>query len=227
MKALTSQKIHFTAQDGLRVTGDVYVVNRPKGFFVLCHRSHFNRGEYTETAGKLVELGYSCLAIDQRSGMNVLGVQNETYNLAKQKKLPTGYRDARPDIEAAIEYTYNKNCNKPIILVGSSYSASLALLIAVDNPKVKAVIAYSPGEYLKGIPVTETIKGIIKPTYVTCAKNEIAATRKLLKCVKPKYLTFFTPQGEGAHGSRVLWEKTPGNEEYWESLCAFLEKIHV
>ena len=68
----------------------------------------------------------------------------ELVRQAKKKGLPTGYLDAKQDIESAVEYAFKKNHNKPIILIGSSYSASLALLIAKDSDKVKAVAVFSP-----------------------------------------------------------------------------------
>jgi alpha-beta hydrolase superfamily lysophospholipase len=214
---------HFNSKDDLAIRADLYLVPRARGFMVLCHRSHFNRGEYRETAAKLNVLGFSCMAIDQRSGMNVLGVINETYSQAKRMGLKTGYLDAKPDIEAAIDYAYSQNDGRPVILVGSSYSASLALLISVQNPRVKTVIAFSPGDYLKGNNLVESLRDLKKPIYITSAKKEIAETTRLIKHVSKEYVTHYKPKAEGAHGSRVLWSKTPGNEEYWKSLTEFLD----
>ena len=140
----TPKKVNFPSKDGLTITADFYQAKNQKDLIVLCHRSHFNRGEYKDISPHLVAQGFSCLAIDQRSGMNVLGYINETSTLAKKKGLPTGYLDAKQDIESAVEYAFKKNHNKPIILIGSSYSASLALLIAKDSDKVKAVAVFSP-----------------------------------------------------------------------------------
>src|SRR3989338_8796786 len=138
------KKVNFPSKDGLMIRADYYQAKKSKGLLVLCHRSHFNRGEYKDIAQRLVAQDFSCLAIDQRSGMNVLGYINETSTLAKKKGLPTGYLDAKQDIESAVEYAFKKNHNKPIILIGSSYSASLSLLIAKDSDKVKAVAVFSP-----------------------------------------------------------------------------------
>ncbi|MBV8226193.1 MAG: hypothetical protein JO232_13495 [Verrucomicrobia bacterium] len=43
-----------------------------------------------------------------------------------------------------------------------------------------------------------------------------------MKHVGKEYVTQYKPKAEGAHGSRVLWGKTGGNEEYWKSLTEFL-----
>jgi predicted alpha/beta hydrolase len=225
MKHLPSipSKATFPSKDGLRITADFYQAKNPLGFLLLCHRSHFNRGEYKDIAQHLRELGFSCLAIDQRSGMNVLGYTNETSTLAKKKKLPTGYLDAKQDIESAIDFAFNKNHNTPIILVGSSYSAELSLLIAKGTNKVKAVAVFSPGEYLKGIELSQAIKDFSKPVFATSAKKEVADTKKLFRFVGKKYVSYFLPTVEGFHGAKSLWPASNGNEQYWKAFLSFLK----
>ena len=207
------------------MTADLYEVDKPKGFILLCHRSHCNRAEYRETAPQLNELGYLCLAIDQRSGMKVFGETNETKDRAKSKGLATGYLDAKQDIEAAIDYAYELNDKNKIILLGSSYSASVALLVSTQTDKIKATIAYSPGEYLKGINLANEIKRIDKPTYVTSPKTEIKQVTDITKNLSPKLLTHFIPAVDGFHGSKTLWKEVDGHETYWKSLENFLKKL--
>jgi len=219
------EKVNFKSKDKLLITADYYKIENHKGFVVMCHRSHCNRAEYRETAPKFNDLGYSCLAIDQRSGMKVFGEINETKNRAKEQGLPTGYLDAKPDIESAIEYAYNLNYNKPIILLGSSYSSALALLISSNSKKVKSVIAFSPDEHLKKVNLAEQIKNIKVPIFVTSAKKEIEQVSKVLRFVDKKYITHFKPNAEGFHGSKTIWKVVKGYETYWKALKEFLIKI--
>jgi alpha-beta hydrolase superfamily lysophospholipase len=212
----------FPSRDGLSITADYYRARSPRGFIVLCHRSHFNRGEYEEIAPRLVARGFSCLAIDQRSGMTVLGYTNETARRAKGRGLPTGYVDATPDIEAAIAFAFKSNQNKPVVLLGSSYSASLALLLAIGNDKVDKVVAFSPGEYLRKVSVHERMAELSKAVFVTSAKREVADTRALIRNIPRRHLTHFRPAVEGAHGARCLWSKTEGHVAYWAALDRFL-----
>ena len=218
------KQVIFKSKDGLLITADYYKVENHKGFIVLCHRSHCNRAEYRETAPKFNKLGYSCLAIDQRSGMKVFGETNETKNRAKEQGLPTGYLDVKPDIESAIDYAYNLNDNNPIILLGSSYSAALALLISTNSSKVKSVITFSPDEHLKKTNLAEEIKNINIPVYATSAKKEINQVKEVLRFVDKKYITHFQPEVAGFHGSKTIWEVVKGYETYWKSLEEFLEK---
>jgi len=216
-------KIEFQSKDGLLITADYYEVKNSKGFILLCHRSHCNRAEYRETAPKFNKLGYSCLAIDQRSGMKVFGASNETKDRAKAQKLPTGYLDAMPDVEAGIGYAYKLNKNRPIILLGSSYSAALSLLIAPENEKLRSLIVFSPDEHLKGVKLAEQISDIKIPVFATSAKKEIPGAKKVLRKIDQSLVTQFKPIEEGFHGSKIMWESVKGYEKVWDAMTAFLE----
>jgi alpha-beta hydrolase superfamily lysophospholipase len=219
------ETLQFKSKDGLLITADFYSVEQSKNLILLCHRSHCNRGEYRETAPKLNKLGFSCLAIDQRSGMKVFGVINETSALAKQNGLATGYLDAKQDIESAVNYAYELNDKRPIIILGSSYSASLALLISTETDRIKAVVVFSPGEYLKDVKLAEEIKSLAKPIFATGARKEIGEASKVLRFVNSKHITLFKPKVDGFHGSKTLWESVEGHETFWASLEPFLSKV--
>lgn len=219
------EKIQFNSKDGLLMTADYYPIANPKALILLCHRSHCNRGEYRETAPKLNALGFSALAIDQRSGMKVFGVINETSALAKDQGLPTGYLDARQDIEAAVDYAFELNGHSPIIILGSSYSASLALLIATTSDKIRAVMAFSPGEYLKNVIVADEIKTLAVPVFATGAMKEMEDVNSVMRHIDPAYVTLFTPQVNGFHGSKTLWNSVEGYETYWKALEQFITSI--
>ncbi|MBN9613524.1 MAG: alpha/beta hydrolase [Actinobacteria bacterium] len=216
------QKITFPSADGLPVTAELYEAERPEGFILLCHRSHCNRAEYRETAPRLNDLGFSCLAIDQRSGMRVFGETNETKERARAAGLPTGYLDAKPDIEAAIEQAYALNGERPIIVFGSSYSASLALLRGAKGERARAMVAYSPGEYLTGIDLADELRKIDRPIYVTSSRAEVEQLEQLVRNVDPTLVTRFVPTAAGFHGSKALWSDVDGHEAYWTSLKEFL-----
>lgn len=221
----TFKTLTFPSKDGLLISADSYAVENSKGFILLCHQAGFSRGEYITTAKRLNKMGYSCLAIDQRSGKFVKNIDNETAKRANEKKLAITYLDAKPDIEAAIDYAYKLNGNKDIILVGSSYSASISLLLGTTNNKVKAIAAFSPGEYLKGINLAESIKNLNKPTFVTSSKKEIGQIVNVIKNVTSKKITHFKPEVESIHGSRALWESTEGNGACWKSFGDFLKSF--
>lgn len=226
--ALTAQEtITFPSKDGITITADEYILDDTMPYMILCHQAGYSRGEYTGTATRFQKFGFNCLAIDARSGKEVNGIKNETAALAQKKKKETGYLDAEQDILAAIEYAYKKT-KKKVVLVGSSYSASLVLKIAVNNDKVKAVLAFSPGEYFGDkLNLKETLKMLDKPVFATSSKQEAAELSILMKNIKSSAKTQFTPSSAGDHGSKALWkENNPNYHEYWMALLMFMRGLH-
>ena len=225
-----SQKdVAFPSSDGLTITAKLY---EPKNdnhhVILLCHQARYSKGEYIETAPKFNELGFTCLAIDQRSGDSVNNDINKTAQLAKEKKLPTDYIDAEQDIIASLEYLFKKY-NKKIILLGSSYSSSLVLKIASNHQdKVESVISFSPGEYFNDSTIiSSSLKQLTVPVFITCSKNEIAETSKLIDNKKSLNVAFFKPTKEGKHGSKALWGKNPDHLEYWTALLNFIKSNNL
>jgi dienelactone hydrolase len=219
------KKITFPASDGLLVTADLYFVNDSLPYMVLCHQAGYSRGEYMETAGKFCNLGYNCIAIDQRSGNEVNGVKNETAALAIQKKKPTAYLDAEQDILAAIDYAHSQS-GKKVFLVGSSYSASLVLKIAAANEKVSAVMAFSPGEYFgTKLKLKDAIANLAVPVFVTSTKEEAADVSALISDVKSKIKKQYIPDSKGVHGSSCLWKNNPDYQGYWRAILMFVKQV--
>ena len=134
------------AVDGLEVTYDQLHLSYDQPVILLCHQAGWSRGEYKATADSLHKLGFNCISIDQRSGNAVNDVENETAAKAKEHGLGQSYEDAEQDIVAALIWV-NDQYYDDVILLGSSYSAGLALKIASEKPDmVDKVVSFSPGE---------------------------------------------------------------------------------
>lgn len=217
--------VSFPSKDSLPITADIYKNKETPISILLCHQAGYSRGEYKDTAKELTKLGYSVMAIDQRSGKTVNNIDNQTAIAARKKGLGDTYLDAKQDIEAAIDYIYKQNGGKQIILIGSSYSSSLALLIGVNNSKIKAIAAFSPGEYFKGIDINKNISDYKKPVFVTSSLSESTSVKTLVNKINPIFLTHFIPEVKGIHGSRALWKTTEGNKTYWTSFKTFLSSL--
>lgn len=218
--------ITFQSYDGLPITADFYESKKGDPYLLLFHQARFSRGEYKETAERFVKLGYNCLAVDLRSGGEVNYITNQTSVEAKKRALSTNYIDAKPDIQAAIEFAFSKS-KQEVVILGSSYSASLSLIVARENPHVAAVIVFSPGEYFENQNlVQESISGLKKPIFAASTANEYANMKALFKDVPVASLNLFKPsKGKGVHGSSALWKSNPGSEEYWLSLLLFFNQI--
>ena len=218
--------ITFLAKDSVVVTADLYFINDSLPYVILCHQAGYSRGEYRETAWKFMKLGFNCVAVDARSGKEVKGVENETAISARELGKPTGYLDAEKDIVAAINYGYKKS-GRQVLLVGSSYSAGLAMKIGAKSSKVKAVIAFSPGEYFgDGFSLKGAIGGFSKPLFVTSARSESGDVSVLISGIKLGVVVQFVPKEEGVHGASALWKTTANYNEYWREVILFVCRLY-
>lgn len=166
-------------------------------------------------------MGFNCLAIDQRSGGAINGITNETKVRATAAGKPTGFNDSKQDIVSAVNWAKNYY-SKNVILWGSSYSSSLALIVAKEEANVEQVLAFSPGEYLTPTVVYTSISGLNKPAFLTSSKSEKLQTQLLLNAISSPDKVQFTPTGAGKHGSKALWTSSADNAEYWVAVKAFL-----
>lgn len=221
------QKVEFPASDGLVIQGNLYEVNKEKPVILLCHQAGYNRIEYADIAPQLNELGYNCLAVDLRSGGNFAGKSNNTNKRALEKGLQPEMVDAQQDITAAVAYL-NKKYKKDIIVWGSSFSSSLALIEGAQNTNIKAIIGFSPGDYFgtKAVSLKTIFPTINKPFLVTSSREEAVALGSLIDSSQlQKNQLQFVPQSEGFHGSRALWTGQKGAEEYWKAVSDFLATL--
>jgi dienelactone hydrolase len=176
----------------------------------------------------LATLGFNALAIDQRSGGNAWGRTNET---VKRLGRSTGYDEALPDLEAALQWAKSSDQTGPIIVWGSSYSAALVFLLAASHRReVKAILAFSPGEYLHGSStVRKAAAQVSIPIFVTSAKDpkEIAVAKSVLDVAPSAEKSQFIPKIAGVHGSSTLRkdQNPDGAEENWAAVKQFLAKF--
>ena len=218
---------NFKSEDGLIITADVYPIKNPEApWIILFHQAGYSRGEYRPIAPRLNEMGFNCMAVDQRSGKEVNDVENETAKKAKEKKLAMEYPDAFPDLEASLKYVKNAFNSKKTIVWGSSYSASLVFILASKYPEdVTALVAFSPGEYFtfEGKKIADFASEVDCPVFITSSASEHNSWKKIYQSVSSKTKTGFLPAVEGFHGSKALWESKEGHEAYWEALKKFLK----
>ena len=201
--------------------------SKAKPLILLFHQAGSNRGEYATIGPMLATLGFNALAIDQRSGGNAWGRSNDTI---KRLGKSTGYDEALPDLEAALQWAKSSGETGPIILWGSSYSALVFLLAASHPREVNAILAFSPGEYLRGpSTVRKAAAQVSIPIFVTSAKDpkEIAVAKSIFDASPSVEKIRFVPQIAGVHGSSTLREdqNPDGTEENWVAVKQFLAKF--
>lgn len=220
------ERVSFKASDGLSITADLYLTDEKKPFILLFHQAESSRGEYVDIAPKLVKLGYNCIAVDLRSGQKSNYVKNETAKRAGEQKLGTSFIDAEKDILASIEFVKRYN-HLPVILFGSSYSASLSLMVAAENNRVSSVIAFSPGEYfMPQLMVQDKITSLDLPVFIASSDFEYENVKEITSGVISEKKVLFKPtNGRGAHGAKALWETSDASSEYWLILTHFFRNL--
>lgn len=214
--------------DGLTITAEVYEAQPNAPVILLFHQARFSRGEYRSIAPRLKALGFTCISIDQRSGDEVNGVKNKTFVEATEKGLGTQYVDAFPDLELLLKYARKTYPDQKVLVWGSSYSASLALVLASEYPAdVSAVLAFSPGAYFefKGKSIAAHAESLECPVFMTSSRDEVPDRMEIFNAIPHEDKSYFVPELEGYHGSKALWPEHEGNEYYWGAVEAFLEKL--
>jgi dienelactone hydrolase len=216
--------VTLQARDGVSISGLAYEAAHPKAIILLFHQAGSSKAEYATIAPRLAAAGYTALAIDQRSGGSLYGPNETVARLGRS----ASYEEARPDLVAALDWATPQHF--PVVLWGSSYSAALVFEVAAEHAKeVSAVMAFSPGEYLKnGGAVARASAQVHQPIYVTSASDadEIGSARAILAASPSPTKTQFMPK-YGVHGSSTLIEaRDPkGAAENWNHVLAFLATI--
>ncbi len=226
--SIQAQKtITYASKDGVTITADLYEKKGTTNFILLFHQAGWSRGEYLEIAPKLNAMGYSCLAVDLRSGKGVNNITNQTNKAAKSKGKATEFTDAFQDIEASVAYVKKSFNPNKLIVWGSSYSSALALKFAGDHPnKADAVLSFAPGEYFGSDNfIKKSAKNIKIPVFITSSKNEYSNWKSIFETIPTKSKQYYLPKTTGSHGSRALWEKFADNNGYWDAVKGFLKTI--
>ena len=214
------------AADGVTIHGSFYKAANPKALILLFHQAGSSKDEYATIAPRLVEAGYSALAIDQRVGDGLFG-KNET---AAALGRDADYLEARPDLQAALDWAQTQKL--PIILWGSSYSSSLIFPLAADHPNgIVALLSFSPGEYFDSDKqmIRRAAAKVNVPVFIASASSKeetdeadpvMAALPKSARNVR------FVPE-HGVHGSSTLIEsRNPeGAEANWRAVLSFLDQV--
>lgn len=226
----SGKTVLLKTQDDITVRADISEVEgNDAPIILLFHQAGYSRGEYREISPRLNELGFNTIAIDQRSGLEINGVENETFKEVKNTNKPTEYIDAMIDLSTALDYVKENYPAQKIILWGSSYSASLSLILAEKNQDiVSGVLAFSPGEYFEyeGKKIQEYSQSLNIPVFITSARNEYNSWEDIYEVIPFGNKESFLPTKKGVHGSGALWNNNKNNDEYWNAVKNFLMKFN-
>ncbi|WP_394748484.1 alpha/beta hydrolase [Spongiimicrobium salis] len=225
-KKYPPEKIEFTTADNRVVVGNLYHIGADRPAILLCHQAEYNKYEYADIAPKLNEMGFNALAVDLSGGGTFAAHHNET--VAKGTDLGNAIENRRlifervkQEMSTAFDYL-DKRYNQNVIIWGSSFSANYAIAITARLDNAKAAISFSG--LAKGL--TSVLSTFEKPLFMTSSKEEVPRVTALMEGIPTKEnIVHFIPESKGGHGSSVLWNGQPYQEEYWTALKAFLNTL--
>jgi dienelactone hydrolase len=223
------------ADDGVTVTSDVYTpVSARVGCVLLMHQSGGSRGEYRVIGPQLAAHGWLALAADLRFGRQdrSTGIPNETgqrvgtpaildRNDAEARRALV--RASRADVEASLAHLTAAGC-RDVVLWGSSATTIQALQRAKDDPRIRAAILFSPGEYLRDDPeAMRTIaRQLRRPILVVHGREEAELALPVAEAI-PAALRTVHASDLGAHGSAILVEDGGA----WKPVRDFLDGLRA
>lgn len=234
----TPEPLHVTLErptpEGIALTADHYAV-RAEGtapVVVALHMEGSSRGEFRAIAETFLEFPCSVLAVDLRVGKEAHGVPNATtaaYEKARPE--PAAPADAYADVVEAVKWARELHPGSKVVLLGSGFSAALALVHAAREPAaVDAVLAFSPGELIEGWTVAAEARKIQVPVYVSCGnglEEKSKATRIFNALDKKLRASFYPPDGIVApRGAASLEQSDQGaHQRVWSGVYTLLKPL--
>jgi pimeloyl-ACP methyl ester carboxylesterase len=232
--ALAPETLTRTLPDGLEMTADYYSQpgKLPGPIVVACHMAGSSRGEFAKIAPEFLRYGCSLLAVDLRAGKERNGVVNQT-SAAFEKKhgRPATYAEAYPDVVEAVKWARETRPEAKLILLGSSYSAALAVAYAGREPTaVDAVLAFSPGEYIEGWTVALDARKVTVPVHVSCGNGpeEKGRTMRIYNALDKKLRSSYFPADSivAPHGAEILAQEDEGaRNRVWHGVYMLIKSL--
>ena len=224
-----AEPVTLKAADGVTVYGQYWPAPQKNTPLVLAfHQAGSSHVEYAPLAPRLNRLGFSVLAIDQRSGGAEFGGHNRTVTALGGS---ASYDAALADLEAALAWGQGRADGFPVLVWGSSYSAALVFLLSAKHPQqLQGLLAFSPGEYLdQPDSVVQAARSVRIPVFIDQAmdNDEVAASRTIFDALPNADKRLFVAQVGGVHGSATLREdRNPrGAQENWVAVERFLARF--
>lgn len=209
-----AETIKTNAADGVEVYGEAYYGELPETapLIALFHQAGSNgRGEYGPLVAWLNGLGFRAIAFDQRSGGGRFGASNRT---AADASGPKGFCDAYPDMEAGVAYAHAAAKGAPLIIWGSSYSASLVWRAGADHAdKIDGIAAFSTatGGPLDRCGARAHLARIDDRALAVWPQSERAQATRLKPLLDAKAVAIeIIP--DGVHGSSTLVDARTGKD---------------
>ncbi len=142
-----AEEIVVEAADGLQLVGTLYpgLAPEPTPGVILLHMNGGNRFDWEDFAHKLVELGYTALAVDMR-GHGETGDQRDWVQTEDDLNRIYDYFTSREEVDESRTG-----------FVGASIGANMSLVMGADVPEIPGVVLLSPGRDYFGVTTEDRV----------------------------------------------------------------------
>lgn len=216
--ASAEEVVRFPGADGFELEASYTasaVANAPVA--ICLHQYQSDKDSWKPLLPALQEAGFTTLALDQRGhgGSTKKGGETVKVEDVPHEKFGELLRRGPEDVKAALTWLRSKgHAAKQVVLFGSSYGCSVALLTHAQVPEVKALVLLSPGEEYFGVDVRAALNAWNGPLLLfslTEDTHHATATALLTQCAKahrgkegkgPRWA--FVEYESSGHGTSVL-----------------------
>lgn len=201
-----AELVNFKTEDGVEIVGDFYPSSGGR-FAILLHMMPATKESWRAFADKLVEAGFSCLAIDMRGH----GESNMSGALNYRTFTDAQHQATMRDVEAAFAWLAGKGATvETTIAVGASIGANLAINFAAEK-MLPLAVALSPGLNYHGVTTSSAIRALKQGQRVLLVASdddpESAEGCAILHAMNPSRALLIVRTGLG-HGTR-MFDKDP------------------
>lgn len=142
--AATTQQVHFVTEDGVSISGTLYLPSRTGPAVVLIHMQTRSRQDWETVGPRLADAGMVALAIDLRG-----------HGASDPRPTGPNAKDGgtAADLKAARAFLATRREVAPgrVGLLGASVGANLAVVAASADPTVRSIALLSPGLDYQGL----------------------------------------------------------------------------
>jgi len=228
----------FTIHADLYLPDDAADATPPRALVLAFHMAGSNaRTEYAPVlVSALLERNLVVLTPDLRLGGSRIGGTNRTARSLEETGVPelASYCDAYPDLVSVLAYAESwleeTGRDLPIIVVGSSYTATLVLRLADEQgDRIAGVASFSPaaGNPMRGCQPQDFLGDIAVPMLLAVPEREASETKRAL-LARAEHLGALTHiEPAGVHGALLLDPQHNTDHDAagaWDALDALIER---
>lgn len=160
---------------------------------IICHEWGGSSDDWHDIAVSLKKLGFGVIVYNQKGH----GEDEIPYYLLADWQIETMGKD----LEVALDYAV-KNSGENVYVIGAGIGANIAMNVASADPRVKKLVAVSPGLNYRGIKLEKKMTATLAGRLMLIASQEDAYSVRTINLFtsnsdKPADVKFYSNSGRG------------------------------